>query len=186
MREKKKGRGGAPNPGRGWPGLGFAWPAGPGHRPPPPWPLPLVPWGRGKVHPLLTIQRGGGPRRREDTTIPRALLHGLLLPPPWCASPLSVHRPCLSLSPTWPPEGCVGDGNHHCDTSSCCGVFGSLFQSLYFRISAGNGVLWVIVVAVRVWVRGGAARVVPESLRQVLHDLEVGYVVFDSNACAGA
>jgi hypothetical protein len=42
------------------------------------------------------------------------------------------------------------------------------------------------VVAVRVRVRGGAVRPVPESLRQDLRGLEVAYVVFDSNACAGA
>jgi hypothetical protein len=42
------------------------------------------------------------------------------------------------------------------------------------------------VVVVRVRVQGGAARVVPESLLQDLHDLEVGYVVFTVNACAGA
>jgi hypothetical protein len=35
-------------------------------------------------------------------------------------------------------------------------------------------------------VRGGAARVAPESLLQYLHDLEVGYIVFIVNACAGA
>jgi hypothetical protein len=34
------------------------------------------------------------------------------------------------------PKGCVGDRNHHRDTSLCCGVSGSLFQSLYFCISA--------------------------------------------------
>jgi hypothetical protein len=34
--------------------------------------------------------------------------------------------------------------------------------------------------------RGGVARAVPESLLQDLHDLEVGYVVFIVNACAGA
>jgi hypothetical protein len=94
---------------------------------------------------------------------------------------------CLSLSlPCGLPKGCIGDGNHHRDTPPCCRVSGSLFQSLYFRISAGDGVLGVIVVAVRVRVRGGAVRAVPESLRQDLHDLVVGYVVFDSNACAGA
>jgi hypothetical protein len=42
------------------------------------------------------------------------------------------------------------------------------------------------MVVVRVRVRGGAARVVPELLLQDLHDLEVGYVVFIVNACAGA
>jgi hypothetical protein len=61
-----------------------------------------------------------------------------------------------------------------------------MFQSLYFLISVGNGVPGVIVVAVHVCVCGGAARAVPELLRQVLYDLEVGYDVFDSNACAGA
>jgi hypothetical protein len=38
------------------------------------------------------------------------------------------------------------------------------------------------VVAVHVRVCGGAARAVPESLLQDLHDLEVGYVVFIDNA----
>jgi hypothetical protein len=42
------------------------------------------------------------------------------------------------------------------------------------------------MVAIRVRVHGGAARAVPESLLQDLHDLEVGYVIFIVNACAGA
>jgi hypothetical protein len=42
------------------------------------------------------------------------------------------------------------------------------------------------VITVRVQIRGGAARVVLESLLQDLYDLEVGYVVFIVNACAGA
>jgi hypothetical protein len=53
-------------------------------------------------------------------------------------------------------------------------------------ILAGMGILGVIMIVVRVRVRGGAARVAPESLLQDLHDLEVGYVVFIVNACAGA
>jgi hypothetical protein len=85
-----------------------------------------------------------------------------------------------------PSPGCIGDGNHHRDTPSCCGVFRSLSKAIYFRISAGNGVPRVIVVVVHVRVHGGAAHVVPESLLQDLHDLEVGYVVFIVNAFAGA
>jgi hypothetical protein len=50
-------------------------------------------------------------------------------------------------------------------------VFGSLSKSVYFRISAGNGVPGVIVVAIRVQVRGGDTRVVPDSLLQDLYDL---------------
>jgi hypothetical protein len=69
---------------------------------------------------------------------------------------------------------------------SCCGVSESLSKAIYFRILAGNGVLGVIVVAVRVRVHGGAARAVRELLLQDLHDLEVGYVVFIVNACVGA
>jgi hypothetical protein len=42
------------------------------------------------------------------------------------------------------------------------------------------------MITVRVQVREGAARVAPESLLQDRHDLEVGYVVFIVNACAGA
>jgi hypothetical protein len=42
----------------------------------------------------------------------------------------------------------------------------------------------MITVCVRV--RGGAAFVAPESFLQDLHDLEVGYVIFIVNACAGA
>jgi hypothetical protein len=42
------------------------------------------------------------------------------------------------------------------------------------------------VITIRVQVRGGAARVVLELLLQDLHDLEVGYIVFIINACAGA
>jgi hypothetical protein len=53
--------------------------------------------------------------------------------------PPLVCRPLPLSLPRGLPKGCVGDGNHHCDMSSCCGVYGSLFQSLYFRISVGNG-----------------------------------------------
>jgi hypothetical protein len=69
---------------------------------------------------------------------------------------------------------------------SCCRVSGSLSKAVYFRISAGNGVPGVIVVAVRVRVRGGAAHAVPKSLLQDLHDFEIGYVVSIINTCAGA
>jgi hypothetical protein len=44
-------------------------------------------------------------------------------------------------------------------------------------IFAGSGILGVIVITVRVRVRRGAVRAVPESLLQDLHDLEVGYFV---------
>jgi hypothetical protein len=53
-------------------------------------------------------------------------------------------------------------------------------------ILAGTGIPGVIVIVVRVRVHGGAARVAPESLLQDLHDLEVDYIVFIINACAGA
>jgi hypothetical protein len=42
------------------------------------------------------------------------------------------------------------------------------------------------MVAVCVRVREGAARAVPESLLQDLHDLEVSYIIFIDNACAGS
>jgi hypothetical protein len=57
---------------------------------------------------------------------------------------------------------------------------------VYYRISAGTGIPEVIMVAVRVRVFGGAARVMSESLLQDLHNLEVGYIVFIINACVGA
>jgi hypothetical protein len=95
-------------------------------------------------------------------------------------------RPLPLSLPRGLPKGCVGEGNDHRCTPSCCGVSGSLSKVVYFRISARNGVSGVIVVAVRVRVRGGVARAVPESLLQDLHDLEVGYVVFIVNACARA
>jgi hypothetical protein len=95
--------------------------------------------------------------------------------------------PSASLSlPRGLPKGCVGDENHHRCMPSCCGVSGSLSKAVYFRISTGNGVPGVVMVAVRLRVRGGSAGAVPESLLQDLHDLEVGYVVFIVNACAGA
>jgi hypothetical protein len=59
-------------------------------------------------------------------------------------------------------------------------------KDVYFCISAGTGIPGVIVVVVCVRVCGGAARAVPESFLQDLHDLEVGYVVFVVNTCAGA
>jgi hypothetical protein len=52
-------------------------------------------------------------------------------------------------------------------------------------ILAGSGILGVIVIAIQVRVHRGTARAVLELLLQDLHDLEVGYVVFIVNACAG-
>jgi hypothetical protein len=52
-------------------------------------------------------------------------------------------------------------------------------------ILAGIGILGVIMIAIRVRVRGGSTRVAPDSLLQDLDDLEVGYVVFIINACGG-
>jgi hypothetical protein len=92
---------------------------------------------------------------------------------------------CLSLLRGL-PKGCVGDLDHHRCTPSCYGVFESLAKVVYFRISAGTGIPGVIVVTVHVQVRQGATRALPESLLQDLHDLEVSYVVFIVNACAGA
>jgi hypothetical protein len=76
-------------------------------------------------------------RRGEQNAIPRASsmassYHLPGAPAPSGPSPLPLSLPRGLL------KGCVGDGNHHRDTSSCCRVSGSLFQSLYFRISAGN------------------------------------------------
>jgi hypothetical protein len=51
---------------------------------------------------------------------------------------------------------------------------------------AGSGILGVIVIVIRVQVHGATAHAVPESLLQDLHDLEVGYIIFIVNACAGA
>jgi hypothetical protein len=110
-------------------------------------------------------------------------------PPPttsWCTGHTPGHRTVPLSLPRGLPKDCVGEGNHHRHRSSCCGVSGSLSKVVYFRISARNGVLGDIVVAIRVRVRGGAARAVPESLLQDLHDLEVGYVVFIINACAAS
>jgi hypothetical protein len=81
--------------------------------------------------------------------------------------------PPTSLSLAWPPEGL----RRRRESPTRHAVVLRL-QSLYFHILARNGVPGVIVVAVRVRVHGGAARAVPESLCQDLHDLEVGYVVF--------
>jgi hypothetical protein len=101
-----------------------------------------------------------------------ALLHFLAAGLPW-------PPPSTFLTLAWPPEGLrrrrrITTATHRRATE------------FPHPCSAGSGILGVIVIAVRVRVRGGAARVVPKSLLQDLHDLEVGYVVFIINACAGA
>jgi hypothetical protein len=53
-------------------------------------------------------------------------------------------------------------------------------------ILVGTEIPGVIVIAVHVQVCGGGAHVAPESLLQDLHELEVGYIVFIVNTCAGA
>jgi hypothetical protein len=144
----------------------------------------LVPWWRGK----------GAPPPHYIKGVPRGEMYNTPHEPFSTASSydLLVHWPSLGrrplpLSPSrGHPKGYVGDENYHCDTSSCCGVSGSVSKAVYFHILAGNGVLGVIMVAIRVRVCGGAAHAVSKSLLQDLHDLEVGYVIFIVNACAGA
>jgi hypothetical protein len=133
IREKKKE--GTPNPGPSQPGLGFslagqALAAGP-LLPPSgrhPWCL-----GEGVRCTPSPLYKGGSQEERTQ--------HQSMRPPPRPPSTSSlVRRPplvrCpLRLSPSLPcglPKGCVGDGNHHRDTLSYCGVSGSMFQSLYF------------------------------------------------------
>jgi hypothetical protein len=92
-------------------------------------------------------------------------------PPPTTSLVRQPHPGCRLLPLSLPcglPKGCVGEGNHHRRTPSCCGVSGSLSKVVCFRISAGNRVPGVIVVTVRVRVRGGAARATRESLLQDL------------------
>jgi hypothetical protein len=83
-------------------------------------------------------------------------------------------------------RGCIGSRLRHRCTPSCYGVSGFRPIPSTSTISAGSEILEVIVIAVRVQVRGGATCVVPESLLQDLRDIEVGYIVFIVNACAGA
>jgi hypothetical protein len=60
-----------------------------------------------------------------------------------------------------------------------------LDQSI-FAISAKSEISGVIVDHRTCVSTKGAARVAPESLSQILNDLEVGYVDYIMNACAGA
>jgi hypothetical protein len=126
-----------------------------------------LPRWRGKVHPSPYIRRplGGGdntPVFREPIFL-AASYHLPSRRPPLAI----VLYPLLLLCGL--PKGCVGEGNHHRCMPSWCRVFGSLSKAVYFHISAGTGIPRIIVVAVRVRVRGGATRVTPESLLQVLH-----------------
>jgi hypothetical protein len=85
--------------------------------------------------------------------------------PSWCAA--HIHLSPVSLSRGL-PKGCVGARQHHRCTPSWCRVSGSRSKPCTSAISAGSEILGFIMITVRVWVRGGAARVAPELLHQVL------------------
>jgi hypothetical protein len=130
--------------------------------------------GMGKVHPS-PLYKGGPGEMGHTTELTMCLMSSLP-----GASPLSTS---LSLSRGL-LKGCVGARRHHRSTPSCCGVFGSCLKPSTSAISAGSGILEVIVITVRMWVCGGAAccgvGVVAPSSSTIF---EVGYVGFIDIAC---
>jgi hypothetical protein len=109
-----------------------------------------------------------------------AHLHLLATNLPWLP-------PSTFLTPVWPPKGLrrrrgitTAARRHAAEFSEPC------LKPSTSAILARSGILGVIVITVRVRVRGGATRAVSELLLQDLHDLEVDYVVFIVNACVGA
>jgi hypothetical protein len=190
IREEIKKRG-APSPGPGWPGLGFR---GASLAPPLavaallllPGRCPRLAWEGGKGAPSPLYKGGalgGGDAQHTISTSLSHLATSYHLP----GAPASPGRRPLPLSlPRGLTKSYVGEGNHHHCTPSCCGVSESPSKAVYLRISAGNGVPIVSMVAVCVRVRGGVARAVPESLLPDLHKVEVGYIIFIINTCAGA
>jgi hypothetical protein len=135
----------------------------------------VVPWWRGKCTPPHYIKALPG---RDENTQKQATCSPL----PGAPFPsLSLFSLSCGL-----PKGCVVARLHHRCTPSCCGVSGFGPTLSTSAISAGLEIPEVIMITVRVQVWRGAARVAPESLLQDLHYLEVGYVVFIVNACAGA
>jgi hypothetical protein len=135
------------------------------------------------VHPSPLYKggpRGGGGHTTDPTS--------LGAPPPFGRCPPPSWQPTTSTSLSIPrglPKGCSGWISHHHCTPSCYGVSGFCPTPSTSAILAGLGILEVIVIAIRVRVHRGAARVAPESLLQDLRDLEVCYVILIVNACAG-
>jgi hypothetical protein len=116
-------------PGPGRPGLGLWGPARPQPSPPssPPWSLPLWLGGKGApLHPY--IKRGPQERRAQHNS------HEPLIP--WPPPSTSTWPPDTSTSLSLPhglSKGCVGERSHHLYTPSCCRVFRSLSNTIYFR-----------------------------------------------------
>jgi hypothetical protein len=123
---------------------------------------PRLPSRRGKVHPHRLYK--GVPQERRTTQVTRA-------PPPLAAHlHILVCRPPLAtaLHPLpllhGLPKGCAGGRSHHRCTPSCCRVSDPYPTPSTSAILVGTGILGVIVITVRVRVRGGAVRVVLELL----------------------
>jgi hypothetical protein len=172
-------------PGPSWPGLGF-W--GLANLAPPQAAALALPLaiafgalgeGQGCIPPPYI---NGAPREERNTQFHEPSSTW----PPSSTSLAASHLHLPSSIPRGLPKGWVGGRSHHRCTPSCCGVSGSHPKPSTSAILVGSGIPGVIVITVRVRVRGGAAHVAAELLFQDLHDLEVVYIVFIANACAGA
>jgi hypothetical protein len=146
---------------------------------------PRLHWWRGKVHPPIAYIKGA-PREEGAHKFDEPLLPWPPTSTSWCAGLLGPPPSTLSLS-LMASRRAVHVGDHTTAARCRAAEFPDPCPTpSTSAILAGMGIPGVIVIAIRVRVRRGAAHVAPESLLQELHDLEVGYVVFIVNACAGA
>jgi hypothetical protein len=107
----------------------------------------VVPWWRGKCTPS-PLYKGGAQGGEEHTT--RATSSPF---PSWCAL---LHLSHLSLSRGL-LKGYTRARQHHSCTLSCCGVSGSHLKSSTSTILARSGMSGVVLITIRVQVRGGAS-----------------------------
>jgi hypothetical protein len=125
-----------------------------------PWPPPYSWLGGGVGAPPPHFIKGAQ-GRRKDTQFhePGALLSA------WCAV-LSTSTSLSLLCGL--PKGCVGLRSHHSYTPSCYRVSKFHPTTSTLAILVGSEIPGVIVITVRVQVRGGASCVASELLHQVL------------------
>jgi hypothetical protein len=121
----------------------------------------LSTWHQGaRVHPSPYIKRGLQERREQHISTSPSSPGRRPPPTPGCRPP-----PPTSLSPAWPLEGLRR--RRDLTTAACCLAMefsDPCPMPSTSAILAGSGIPGVIVIVVRVRVRGGVARVVPKSL----------------------
>jgi hypothetical protein len=144
--------------------------------------LPLPPLADGLVGAMVEGVSLPPPHLYKGT--PRGRGEHKTIPMSWDLSCSCISTP---LSPLWLLEGLRRSEDYSTAARHrATGILRSNPNRSNSTISAGSEIWESSSPIVCVRVLGGATFATPESLHQDPHDLEVGYVGFMSNACAGA